>query len=91
MKVPSWRKFLRVASMKRDVDEIRDLIVRYIKEETIQPLKDMGRFILWGALGVFGAIKGRCTGTSVIRSALQTMLIGGLAAAAAFGLARAIS
>jgi len=43
------------------------------------------------ALGVFGAIKGRFTGTPLIRSALQTMLIGGLAAAAAFGLARAIS
>jgi VIT1/CCC1 family predicted Fe2+/Mn2+ transporter len=43
------------------------------------------------ALGVFGAIKGRFTGTPMIRSALQTMLIGGLAAAAAFGLARAIS
>ena len=43
------------------------------------------------ALAVFGAIKGRFTGTPLIRSALQTMLIGGLAAAAAFGLARAIS
>jgi len=51
MKVPSWRKFLRGASMKRDVDEIRDLIVRYIKEETIQPLKDMGRYAAYGALG----------------------------------------
>jgi len=24
---------------------------RYIKEETIQPIKDMGRFVAWGALG----------------------------------------
>ena len=43
------------------------------------------------ALGVFGAIKGRFTGTPLLRSALQTMFIGGLAAAAAFALARAIS
>ncbi len=43
------------------------------------------------ALGVFGAIKGRFTGVSSLRSALQTALIGGLAAAAAFGIARAIS
>jgi len=43
------------------------------------------------ALGTFGAIKGRFTGASPFRSAVQTMLIGGLAAAAAFGLARAIS
>jgi VIT1/CCC1 family predicted Fe2+/Mn2+ transporter len=43
------------------------------------------------ALGTFGAIKGRFTGTSMLRSGLQTTLIGGLAAAAAFGIARLIS
>jgi VIT1/CCC1 family predicted Fe2+/Mn2+ transporter len=43
------------------------------------------------ALLVFGYVKGRFTGTRPIRSALQTALIGGLAAAAAFGLAKFIS
>ena len=43
------------------------------------------------ALLVFGAVKGRFTGVSMIRSGLQTALIGGLAAAAAFGIARLIS
>jgi VIT1/CCC1 family predicted Fe2+/Mn2+ transporter len=43
------------------------------------------------ALTVFGYVKGRFTGTSPIRSALQTVLIGGIAAAAAFILARVIS
>ena len=43
------------------------------------------------ALAVFGGIKGRFTGAPVIRSALQTSIIGGLAAAAAFGIARWIS
>lgn len=43
------------------------------------------------ALAIFGGIKGRFTGVSVIRSALQTSIIGGLAAAAAFGIARWIS
>ena len=43
------------------------------------------------ALAVFGYIKGGFTGTSPLRSALQTLLIGGTAAAAAFVLARAIS
>jgi VIT1/CCC1 family predicted Fe2+/Mn2+ transporter len=43
------------------------------------------------ALLVFGYVKGRFTGGHPIRSALQTALIGGLAAAAAFGLARLIS
>lgn len=42
------------------------------------------------ALAIFGGIKGRFTGVPVVRSALQTSLIGGLAAAAAFGIARGI-
>ncbi len=40
------------------------------------------------ALAVFGFVKGRVTGITPIRSAMQTVLIGGTAAAAAFGLAR---
>ena len=43
------------------------------------------------ALFVFGFIKGRFTGTRPIRSALQTALIGSLAAGVAFLIARAIS
>ena len=44
-----------------------------------------------GALAAFGYVKGRFTGTPPARGALQTVLIGGLAAAAAFVIARAIS
>ncbi len=43
------------------------------------------------ALAVFGALKGRLVGTGVLRSALQTVLIGGTAAAAAYGLARLLN
>jgi VIT1/CCC1 family predicted Fe2+/Mn2+ transporter len=43
------------------------------------------------ALLIFGYVKARFTGARPVRSALQTALIGGLAAAAAFGLARLIS
>src|SRR5437867_10160305 len=43
------------------------------------------------ALVVFGWIKGRLTGAPPARSALQTLLVGGLAAGAAFLIARAIS
>jgi vacuolar iron transporter family protein len=43
------------------------------------------------ALAIFGYVKGRFTGASPWRSSLQTSLIGGLAAGAAFSLARAIS
>ena len=40
------------------------------------------------ALAVFGGVKGRLLGASVVRSALQTTLIGGCAAGVAFALAR---
>jgi VIT1/CCC1 family predicted Fe2+/Mn2+ transporter len=43
------------------------------------------------ALAIFGYIKGRFTGTRPGRSSLQTAVVGGLAAAAAFGLAKLIS
>ncbi len=43
------------------------------------------------ALAVFGAIKGHFTGTPLLRSASQTVLIGGIAAMAAFAIARAVS
>ena len=44
-----------------------------------------------GALVCFGYVKGRFTGTRPWRSAFQTTLIGGLAAAAAFSIARTFS
>ena len=52
---------------------------------------------LWVSVGVtllalflFGFFKGRFTGISPLRSGAQTVLVGGLAAAVAFGLARLI-
>lgn len=43
------------------------------------------------ALTIFGYIKGRATGVQPFRSAIQTTIIGGLAAATAFALARLFS
>jgi VIT1/CCC1 family predicted Fe2+/Mn2+ transporter len=43
------------------------------------------------ALAVFGYVKGRYTGAPPLRSAIQTVVIGGLAAAVAFMIARVIS
>ncbi|HAH17330.1 MAG TPA: iron transporter [Chloroflexi bacterium] len=43
------------------------------------------------ALLAFGAIKGRFTGMNLVRSAVQTLVVGGLAAGAAFGLAHAFA
>ncbi|MHB2017222.1 MAG: VIT1/CCC1 transporter family protein [Candidatus Xenobia bacterium] len=43
------------------------------------------------ALFCFGLLKGRVTGQKPLRSALQTLVIGALAAAVAFALARLVS
>jgi VIT1/CCC1 family predicted Fe2+/Mn2+ transporter len=43
------------------------------------------------ALFIFGYLKGSVTGTGAVKSALQTLMVGGLAAAVAFGIARLIS
>jgi vacuolar iron transporter family protein len=43
------------------------------------------------ALAIFGYVKGRFTGAAPLRSSIQTVLIGGVAAGAAFLIARAIS
>jgi vacuolar iron transporter family protein len=43
------------------------------------------------ALGIFGYDKGRFSGARPVVSAVQTVVIGGIAATAAFLLARAIS
>ena len=43
------------------------------------------------ALLLFGAVKGHFTGVSRVKSAWQTALVGSLAAAVAFGIAKAIS
>ena len=41
------------------------------------------------ALVLFGGVKGHFTGTNKIKSAAQSLLVGGLATAGAFGLAHA--
>jgi flagellar biosynthesis protein FliQ len=51
VKKPSWRKFVRANSIQRDLEEIKDLALKYIKEETVQPVKDLGRFVAWGTAG----------------------------------------
>jgi vacuolar iron transporter family protein len=43
------------------------------------------------ALAIFGLVKGRYTGARPLKSAIQTTLVGGLAAAAAFMIAKALS
>ena len=51
MKRQPWRKFVKGTNVQRDIDEIKHLALRYINEETVQPLKELGRFVAWGAAG----------------------------------------
>jgi vacuolar iron transporter family protein len=66
-------------------------LVPYILLATAAAALPFSVGITLAALLVFGFVKGRFTGARPVRSALQTALIGSVAAAAAFGIARLIS
>jgi VIT1/CCC1 family predicted Fe2+/Mn2+ transporter len=63
----------------------------YLLLHTVSAALPVSVITTLSALAVFGYIKGHFTGAPPLRSAFQTVLIGGLAAAAAFLIARAIS
>ncbi len=63
----------------------------YLLVSSIQSGLMISVLVTMAALAVFGFIKGRFTGAGPWRSSLQTLLIGGLAAAAAFLIARLIA
>jgi VIT1/CCC1 family predicted Fe2+/Mn2+ transporter len=66
-------------------------LLPYMLLSTIGPALISSVVLTLLALLGFGFVKGHYTGSRPIRSGFQTMLIGGLAAAAAFGIARMIS
>ncbi len=87
---------------KRAVQSAATIAVSYVAGGIIplspyMALHSARSALLWSvlvtliALGVFGYIKGRFTGAKAVRSASQTVVIGGLAAGAAFLLAKLIS
>jgi vacuolar iron transporter family protein len=63
----------------------------YILLHDIRSALNLSVIVTLIALFAFGFIKGRFTGISPLRGGLQTVLVGGLAAAAAFFLAHLIS
>jgi VIT1/CCC1 family predicted Fe2+/Mn2+ transporter len=63
----------------------------YMLSSNAQRALALSVLLTLGALGLFGLIKGRFTGVPPWRSAIQTTLIGGVAATAAFIIAKAIS
>lgn len=60
MKTPTWRTVFKGATLQRDFEEIKSLLVQYVKEETVGPFKNVGRYLLFGILGSilvgFGAV-----------------------------------
>jgi VIT1/CCC1 family predicted Fe2+/Mn2+ transporter len=66
-------------------------LLPYMATTTAQAALPWSVVVTLLALALFGWIKGRFTGAPRGRSALQTMLVGGLAAGAAFLIARLIS
>jgi VIT1/CCC1 family predicted Fe2+/Mn2+ transporter len=63
----------------------------YLLSHTMADALRISIIITLIALLIFGGLKGRLLGSSAIRSAIQTMLIGGLAAGVAFALARLLN
>ena len=63
----------------------------YILLPNIQTAQLISVFTTLSALLIFGYVKGRLTDTHPVQSALQTALVGGLAAAVAFGIAKVVS
>jgi VIT1/CCC1 family predicted Fe2+/Mn2+ transporter len=66
-------------------------LVPYMLGQSLSSALTASVVITLAALVIFGGVKGRLTGAGTIRSALQTVVIGGLAAGAAYLLARLLS
>jgi len=66
-------------------------LIPYMAVTTVREALGISIGLTLAALFLFGFVKGRFTGAGALRSAVQTVVIGGLAAAAAFAIARAIS
>ncbi|HYM96612.1 MAG TPA: VIT1/CCC1 transporter family protein [Candidatus Sulfotelmatobacter sp.] len=66
-------------------------LIPYIAVATARRALPISIGVTLVALTIFGYVKGRFTGMRPLRSAVQTVVIGGIAAAAAFGLARLVA
>lgn len=53
MKFTDIKGFLTGQALARDIEELRDTAVRYVKEETIEPVKALGTYAAYGCLGSF--------------------------------------
>lgn len=44
--------------MKDDISELWDLVVAYVRQETVEPLKGLGRYVLFGIAGSVALVGG---------------------------------
>ncbi len=86
----AWRSALTIAGAYV-VGGFVPLSAYWLVPHDVQDALRLSVVVTLIALAAFGALKGRFTGAGALKSATQTVLIGGLAAAAAFGLARWLS
>ncbi len=86
----AWRSALTIAGAYV-VGGLVPLSAYWLMPDDIQGALRLSVVVTLAALAVFGGIKGRFTGAGALKSAVQTTLIGGLAAGAAFTLARWLS
>jgi len=54
----NWRQLLDSHRFSRDLDNARTLAVGYVREETVDPLKRLGRFFVFGTLGALAIAAG---------------------------------
>ncbi len=53
MKISDLKNVLRGQTLAQEAEEIKDVALRYLKEETIDPVKALGRYSAWGCAGSF--------------------------------------
>jgi hypothetical protein len=65
-------------SVRELVPELLTLIIGYAKQETLGPLKQLGRYLVWGLAGAVLIALGALLLTLAVLRALQTELAGHL-------------
>jgi hypothetical protein len=51
MRFSTLKSLLAKSSVRDDFNDVKTLLIRYLKEETVDPIKSVGRFALFGTIG----------------------------------------
>jgi hypothetical protein len=63
---------IRPAEITDELNDVWRLVVGYTKQETVAPLRGVGTFMRWGAIGMICFALGTGLGTLAILRALET-------------------